>query len=656
MISQLHPITRRAMSLSLGIACYELMRASFFVYSFRFEPSHLFEIFSYPSILVLCPLLLATIFTQRSLIFFQVVTWLTLTFIAMIPFGYERLLFAPHALRILGAVGGSALMIGCLGRAWLKGRFTTTRLELSCAFLYCVSIDSGLELSKMLLGLTSGQAIPWKVFLAWVALYLGLIFWLMLCQLWSDRFKHLLLLISLGALGHTALYHDFSNDFIDKPNHKVQRSLFVSQDAQTDADIFIIIFDAMRGDARSWIQQIEGEGTRLEAFEALAARSLDFQDAHSGSLATYESIPKLLELKGSQPFLRLWPLKNSLRWFESLPGRLQQLGYQTYLLSDYPNAVLKGFDAVDWTDISSLRSRHFRLLNLIGDLSATLQGSRALLKARRGASMASVTEPTLIQQFAHLLSLPKTAPRFIVLHLSTPHQPYAFPPYLPPSLPSTFDPEQANEDFLKSFQDADQAQILRFKKHYAYALQAADHALKQINTILTLHGRPQQDLVVVTSDHGELFGDHGIKRLAHGGHFYQASHHVPLFISGMGLTPQIVTEPVSNTRIASTIYDLLHIDLLSQDSLLQRKPLSKASFEVRYAQRGGVVQRGSWRLIWNAHPKWLQRSDWGHKEALELYQIDLDPQEQNNVVKLHPQLISELMTEFKLSQSQKYSH
>ena len=654
MAHRLNPVTQSALGLSVGVGLYELARSSFFIYSFRFEPAHLLGLLCYPLLFGGLPLALSRVALRgKRLSTLSLITWLTVMSFALIPFIYERLLFAPHATRLSTALIASFALSATLWWGWRSARLSSAQATLICALIYCVAIDSGLELSKALLNLMAGRAFPLKLLVAWLALYACLTLWLTLHQRWSAYPKRLASLIALSALGHASLY-----SAQPPPPHSVPPTLerpasHHGQPTDVYPNIYLLIFDAMRGDARSFVRSVEGDEARLEAFESLAARSLDFRDAHSGSLATYESIPRLLELKGPQPFLRVWPLKNHTRWSESVPGRLSQLGYETHLLTDYPNAVMKGFDAVDWDGVSSLRSRHFRLLNLCGDLKASLTGSRATLKARRGATMASVTEPSLIEQLAHLLAQPTVAPRFVVLHFATPHQPYAFPPYQPPALPADFDPERANEDFLSAFSDASPAQIERFKRHYAYALHGADHTLSQVTSLLKRHGDALRDLLVVTADHGELFGDHGVTRLAHGGHFYQASHHVPLLISGAGLSPEQITEPVSHTRLASTLYQLLGLESPNAKSLTERKDPDEAGFELRYAGRGGVAQRGRWRLIWSAHPRWLQRSDWAHRVPLELYDIERDPDERENLVERTPDVVNALIEHFKLPLPQK---
>jgi arylsulfatase A-like enzyme len=66
-------------------------------------------------------------------------------------------------------------------------------------------------------------------------------------------------------------------------------------------------------------------------------------------------------------------------------------------------------------------------------------------------------------------------------------------------------------------------------------------------------------IVVVTSDHGESLGDHGLS--FHGAALYWELVHVPLIISYPGHLPEAVriAEPVTNAAIATTVLNLVHV-------------------------------------------------------------------------------------------------
>lgn len=64
-------------------------------------------------------------------------------------------------------------------------------------------------------------------------------------------------------------------------------------------------------------------------------------------------------------------------------------------------------------------------------------------------------------------------------------------------------------------------------------------------------GRPTA--IIVTSDHGEGLGEHG--EAQHGHLVYQSTMHVPLVVSGPGVTVGDITTPVSIRRIFHTVLD-----------------------------------------------------------------------------------------------------
>jgi arylsulfatase A-like enzyme len=69
-------------------------------------------------------------------------------------------------------------------------------------------------------------------------------------------------------------------------------------------------------------------------------------------------------------------------------------------------------------------------------------------------------------------------------------------------------------------------------------------------------GLAERTIVIITSDHGEEFGDHG--RMGHGRTLHQEVLRVPLVIAAPGvLAPAQVTTPVSLLDVAPTILDLL---------------------------------------------------------------------------------------------------
>jgi arylsulfatase A-like enzyme len=89
---------------------------------------------------------------------------------------------------------------------------------------------------------------------------------------------------------------------------------------------------------------------------------------------------------------------------------------------------------------------------------------------------------------------------------------------------------------------------------YDDCLTYLDGQLGRLLDELDRRGLMANTLVLITSDHGEHFGDHGL--FGHGMSLYRPQIHVPLLVLAPALDPGIVTEPVSLRDLPATIADL----------------------------------------------------------------------------------------------------
>ena len=93
---------------------------------------------------------------------------------------------------------------------------------------------------------------------------------------------------------------------------------------------------------------------------------------------------------------------------------------------------------------------------------------------------------------------------------------------------------------------------------YDAELYNVDLALGRILDGLRARGLWERTLVMVVSDHGEEFGEHGGQ--FHGQTLYEEVIRVPCVIRAPGLAPRRVTQPVSLIDMLPTLLDLLDID------------------------------------------------------------------------------------------------
>jgi arylsulfatase A-like enzyme len=165
------------------------------------------------------------------------------------------------------------------------------------------------------------------------------------------------------------------------------------------------------------------------------------------------------------------------------------------------------------------------------------------------------------------------SPRFLYLCLMTPHAPYVHYPDTYESLFRTRIPRgqvaaSKPYPFLKSawIGPGGIPRSVRLGKHntvgyyvnrYDRCIRYTDDLLRSFFGKLRRHGSPEHLLTVITSDHGEGFGDHDI--FAHELHLYDFLVHVPLLVRYPAHVPagQQIREQVSVTDVVPTILGLL---------------------------------------------------------------------------------------------------
>jgi arylsulfatase A-like enzyme len=232
-------------------------------------------------------------------------------------------------------------------------------------------------------------------------------------------------------------------------------------------------------------------------------------------------------------------------------------------------------------------------------------------------------------------------PFFLYLHYMEPHDPYLLPPDWEPRFTGPV-PDGPDRDALlagdpnpfatRLYEQRDGAGLaaeeLRFLvDRYDEDIAYWDHWFGELVAELDRRGRLDDTVVVVASDHGEEFLEHG--DLKHCRNVYDTTIKVPLVFMIPGLGPRRLEVPASNLDIVPTVLDLLAVD--PRD----------ASFE------GESVRR--WITGWSGRPRTrVQRSWWGQhrmvsdgalklvysarERRLALHRLDVDPGEKVDVL------------------------
>ena len=158
---------------------------------------------------------------------------------------------------------------------------------------------------------------------------------------------------------------------------------------------------------------------------------------------------------------------------------------------------------------------------------------------------------------------------------------------------------------------------------YDGAIRYVDKQIGSLVKFLKEHGVLNTTYLIITSDHGEEFGEHGDY-----GHFkpklYNELLHVPLIIYGPGISTNEIRCTTSLIDLAPTILDLLGIKKATFMLGRSLKPIMEGVEEDRPAisEIKDLIsyQDNRYKLIVNIKT--------GHKE---LYDLENDPREQNPI-------------------------
>ncbi len=257
----------------------------------------------------------------------------------------------------------------------------------------------------------------------------------------------------------------------------------------------------------------------------------------------------------------------------------------------------------------------------------------------------------------------ESEPFFLYLHLGGAHDPYAPPrdstSFLDRPLTTTAElfyrqPVKTQRDKptvlrqlmigMLPLEDLDRRQIVDL---YDGEVTFADAQVGAVLAALAENGYGDDTLVIVTSDHGEEFWDHG--GLGHGEHNFQELLHVPLVIAGPGIERRRLETPVSLIDLTPTILDLAGVEL--PGDLPGRSLAAVLGSRRRDLAASPVYAEGLLRMRGNGDPmlyRSLQSGDLKlvldfQRQRKQLYDLAADAGETHNLIATRPREARQLL-------------
>jgi arylsulfatase len=279
--------------------------------------------------------------------------------------------------------------------------------------------------------------------------------------------------------------------------------------------LVLIVLDTVRADHLSFFGHARETTPRIDAFAREHARAyLNARSTCSETVPSHASLfaglqPKpaqMLYNRGAEGYLGRVPLAERLRAAGYRTGAVLSNGMLTHV-----RGLDRGFERYD-DQPGSYVGKYLALGQLWG--SSLLLGHKPYRLGHR------ITDRAL----AWIDSLRPGEPFFLVLNYMDAHGPYIpAPPY-----------DHAFED--RRPRDPLENDALRerdlFPLLYDRELRYLDKQVGRLFDGLVARGRFEDSVVILTSDHGEAFGEHGF--WVHGWMLYDELIHVPLFVKSAG--------------------------------------------------------------------------------------------------------------------------
>ena len=225
-------------------------------------------------------------------------------------------------------------------------------------------------------------------------------------------------------------------------------------------------------------------------------------------------------------------------------------------------------------------------------------------------------------------NFPTDRPWFLQVNFPGPHEPMDVTPSMREAWKDVpFPPAHDNDEW-------DAESHCRTRQNYAAMIENIDRHLARYLDLIAERGELENTVVVYSSDHGEMLGDHN--RWAKSS-YYDPSIGVPLVIAGPGIAEGIVTDTlVSIHDLAATFLDLAGIEPIEGADARSLRPVLEGRTSAHRALIFCGLKR--WRSVFDGRFKLVEIDG----ERPILFDLETDPLEDRNVAAERPEEVARL--------------
>ena len=447
---------------------------------------------------------------------------------------------------------------------------------------------------------------------------------------------------------------------------------------QGKPNVLFIMTDEMRWDAAGFAGS---SIVRTPTLDRLAESGVCFEDAYCASPVC--SPARASWLSGLYPHahlqLRNYAPRRRGMWGSHMPATcvtlgdvLKRAGYRcgnvgVWHLGD-DETPQHGFSDF-WCTYRYLGSGHVDPLSASFERAGVAnlygKGAEGIVQYGNTPAFGTITDPRqqrttwTVDRALEFLERPQDAPFLLLVGIKDPHPLMLVPPELLKlyaeerlPLPKTLrDPLEGKPGYHSRAKfrirgPVTDAQFRRMMAHYFALITHIDRQVGRLLEVLEEHGQIENTIVVFTSDHGEMLGDHGFTEKCF---MYESSVRVPCLISWPRRLPSglRVSTPLAGVDLMPTLLDLADVPIPSpMDGRSVAGPVLAGS---QPDPRPILAEIASQEAIYGpsevnqdreqlaAHVMLLDKGCkyvWNRFDADELYDLRTDPDEMHNLAAL----------------------
>lgn len=354
------------------------------------------------------------------------------------------------------------------------------------------------------------------------------------------------------------------------------------------------------------------------------------------------------------------------RKIKLLPELLKEHGYRTYGFDWLGDWHERGYDYYEGLKVDTRKGREqVHAVRLFLEKIKVFKTVQKLYRSQAIKSLFSrVTktdvgnmDPVLTEKALQIIKT-ETQPFFLFIHYNGTHMSYKCPKkYFKQfydknsgtKTPLSF--EHIKNERLRQFyldQTEGYSYFEEIKARYDGAVRYIDDQIGLLLTALKSAGKEQDTVVVVTADHGEILTEHGITFCHHG--LYEEVIKVPLIIAGPSITAKTISALVQHVDLVPTLLNLLQIHTTTTFDGFNLQPLMNGTVsevrdyvytEEQYMMTKNSIRTRKYKLITAENEPAATCSMCGivHGGINELYDLEHDPQELNNLYDQQPEIV-----------------